>query len=513
MTVPNFDDLPVGLEGSATDAATKRWSRLRANPLVVPMSKVNGVWRRQTEQPMTIEAYENLALFRSDAIWVERGDPASQTARDFGGTVVRPGSTPGTRWMESRKGHGFLLVLDDGRPAPTSSYGAILAAGFELVDFSSNDEFLSTNPAFGGVSAAILNVREKLDSQRLKCAFSMVFKGAFWDLGPFGYPSLPAGSPSVGAAAAHGNGVAVYVPDSGYPSAGVFAGIDRLGANDYENTYSAPNQLRLDAGHGRFVAGIVHALASGASVTLSSVNEPSAPADPDPDLLSVWEAELYGDFPNFLSGNNVSPEAKLIINMSMTGTPDDAHGLTVFTEWLRTFLVQHPQLIVVAAAGNGAVGSLGQNLPSLLPAGLSDANINGNDEWHRVVSVGATNHYAGGNTVLAAGFSNWGPWVKCWAEGVDIVAPYLPGDAVDGTPFRDPNPLAKWSGTSFATPIVAAVLADELSNANGVNAARDAVRRLFTARRAANVTVKRKVAAGSNVTKDEPGAFIPTPTL
>ena len=65
-----------------------------------------------------------------------------------------------------------------------------------------------------------------------------------------------------------------------------------------------------------------------------------------------------------------------------------------------------------------------------------------------------------------AAFSNHGKWVKAWAPGVDHASDYPDGvEFVYGPDQDDPNSprasfdgFAKWSGTSFAAPYVAAEL-------------------------------------------------------
>jgi subtilisin family serine protease len=101
---------------------------------------------------------------------------------------------------------------------------------------------------------------------------------------------------------------------------------------------------------------------------------------------------------------------------------------------LRSEISAFPDTAVVAAAGNGATSR------PLWPAALPD-----------VLAVGAD-----------ADFSNHGPWVDAVAPGVDVVSSHVrlrPEPAAPtGTETREYG-YARWSGTSFAAPRVAARVA------------------------------------------------------
>jgi len=102
--------------------------------------------------------------------------------------------------------------------------------------------------------------------------------------------------------------------------------------------------------------------------------------------------------------------------------------------------------VIVAAAGNDA--SCRVVWPAALP---------------NVIAVGAL-----GPTGPAA-FTNWGPWVTACAPGVDIVSNFFKNiDEVDDGSSQTSYFLgwASWCGTSFATPIVAAAIAREMSTYN-----------------------------------------------
>ena len=95
-----------------------------------------------------------------------------------------------------------------------------------------------------------------------------------------------------------------------------------------------------------------------------------------------------------------------------------------------------------------------------------------------LTAIGARN--AAGLTTAA--FSNWGEWVTAWAPGNALVStvPVWEGAATGGLALLDaarlgpdtrtgPDPddlrsgFAVWAGTSFATPVVAGILANALT--------------------------------------------------
>jgi subtilisin family serine protease len=96
----------------------------------------------------------------------------------------------------------------------------------------------------------------------------------------------------------------------------------------------------------------------------------------------------------------------------------------------------------------------------------------GNSNWARpfwpacdnskVISVGAV--ALNGASVVKAGFSNWGSWVWHCATGNAVLgvfgAKYCVSDLGTTGPYEG---WALWSGTSFATPYVSAVVASFLA--------------------------------------------------
>jgi subtilisin family serine protease len=98
-------------------------------------------------------------------------------------------------------------------------------------------------------------------------------------------------------------------------------------------------------------------------------------------------------------------------------------------------------VVVVASAGND--GTCEPMFPAALPG---------------VVSVGAVGPDG------PAFFSNYGPWVRACAPGVDLVSTFFRFAGADVAAGSGPDPdnfdgWAIWSGTSFSGPVVAGALA------------------------------------------------------
>jgi subtilisin family serine protease len=138
-----------------------------------------------------------------------------------------------------------------------------------------------------------------------------------------------------------------------------------------------------------------------------------------------------------------------LVNMSFGGYTVD--GMERLHEAVRK--LQDAGTIVVASAGNDATC-----VPAF-PAAFPD-----------VISVGAVGPFG------PAPFTNYGSWVRACAPGVDIVSTFFTECATtDGSDYHG---WVRWSGTSFATPAVVAVLAEQMKH--GLSGA-DAVRRTIDA--------------------------------
>lgn len=202
-------------------------------------------------------------------------------------------------------------------------------------------------------------------------------------------------------------------------------------------------------GHGTFVAGVLRCIAPGADVIVTNAFT-SAGSALEADLVPRLDAAL---------GLGVDIFHLTIACGSRRDLP-----LIAFGEWLG-HLRGYKGSICVAAAGNS-----GSRRPSW-PAAFPD-----------VISVGAL----GSDWHGRASFSNFGGWVDVYAPGRDLVNAYATGAyTCHVAPYkgqvRNFYGMAKWSGTSFSTPIVSGLIAARMSR-TGENAQQAAAALLAEAR-------------------------------
>ncbi|WP_345711341.1 S8/S53 family peptidase [Kineococcus glutinatus] len=197
------------------------------------------------------------------------------------------------------------------------------------------------------------------------------------------------------------------------------------------------------AGHGTFIAGLVARYAPHCKVCVVKVVSNLG----DVDAFEVAKAleGLVGkvDFVNlsfsgYVGKREIGPVASVIRTLQRTPGPRGAKAP-------KDTPLRERATVVVASAGNDSTWC--PSYPAALPG---------------VVSVGAIGPDG------PAPFTNFGPWVRACAPGVELVSTFFtgfngPAAAVDGLP--DPDRFtgwARWSGTSFSAPVVAARLAREV---------------------------------------------------
>jgi subtilisin family serine protease len=141
-----------------------------------------------------------------------------------------------------------------------------------------------------------------------------------------------------------------------------------------------------------------------------------------------------------------------LFHLSITAPTRKDLPLKSFEHWLRR-LRQYKGVGCVVAAGNSGVSvpTWPANFPGMVAAGALAA------DWRS-----------------RALFSNYGPWVDVYAPGRDLINAFATGTYTCYTaPYagqeRNFYGMAKWSGTSFSTPIVTGLIAARMSR-TGENA-------------------------------------------
>jgi hypothetical protein len=202
------------------------------------------------------------------------------------------------------------------------------------------------------------------------------------------------------------------------------------------------------AGHGAFVAGIIERSAPGCAFEMRSVTAPDGDTD-EWAVARVLCEMLLRDDPERVPEIVVMPFA----------------GYLSFDEWLIGGILAlviealaKKGVLFVASAGNDAQDA--PACPAAFPA---------------VIGVAALDDMG-----FPAPFSNYGTWVDACAVGVDVVSEFFSGFEDPERRFYDIEPpsfsgWARWSGTSFSAPAVAAALARELAGGLDPQQARQAV--------------------------------------
>jgi subtilisin family serine protease len=265
-----------------------------------------------------------------------------------------------------------------------------------------------------------------------------------------------------------GEGVTVAVIDSGWPNEnGVPATVppghwlDGVGGEpELAGMVGGPKEALLAhyRGHGMFVAGVIRCMAPAAEVTVHSWG-PTTYGNIESELAPILDRVLATQ-PHIISmsaGTGISP-ADSAVTAAEHVNPERATGtaqqpplsLEAFADELRP-----TETLLVCAAGND--GNQGPFEPASSP-------------WSRPteppikVAVGGLKKDG-----RLAKWSNRGTWVDVYARGAKLVNAYPNGvytyletDPI-GSVATFSHRLARWSGTSFATPLVAGLIAARLS--------------------------------------------------
>jgi hypothetical protein len=224
----------------------------------------------------------------------------------------------------------------------------------------------------------------------------------------------------------------VAVVDTGYDEAvakaSKFQRFKAIGESepDDEVHFAGSTDIRPYGGHGTAAAACLLAISGGDSVTVR-VRDVLVGGGAD-ELTIVEDLETVV--------NDGVDVVSLQAGLYTRGSREPRS----FMNFRRYVLSQHRETVVVAAAGND-----GEDRP-FWPAAFG---------W--CTAVGALTK--GGDA--RAKWSNLGHWVDVYATGENVVVPYPNGrfTYTDGRAAQFSRSYARWSGTSFATPYVAGLVA------------------------------------------------------
>ena len=244
-----------------------------------------------------------------------------------------------------------------------------------------------------------------------------------------------------------GAGVLIYVADTGLLDGaaqthpwlrGVQGDPDPLPKPLADGTQPIPPY----AGHGTFVAGVARCMAPLADVYVGNI-------------FNVAGSALETDFVRKLNaGLGLGVD---IFNLSVVAPTRNDVPLQAFRAWLENVVPQYKGVICIVAAGNS--DSRLPEWPAAFPGTVSVGALAA--DWHS-----------------RADFSNYGGWVDVYAPGRGLVNAYATGTYTCKVPpyvgqERKFYGMARWSGTSFSTPVMTGMIAARMSRTgeNGRQAA------------------------------------------
>ncbi len=249
--------------------------------------------------------------------------------------------------------------------------------------------------------------------------------------GPFGRPVAAQAAQIDGSPAADGAARVVVMDTGVWADSPLPASRYRVAKSDYETDVDVDrdNVIDSDVGHANFIAGVILQGTRHAQVRIVKVL----------DTFGIGtELELAL---RIAALSDVD-----VLNLSLGAYTVDGAPPVLLRWALNRFLLGRDR-VVVAAAGNDGVTDR-----PFWPAGFAGADV----PWRQqVVAVAAHDGKA------LCQWSNSGPWVTLAAPGADVVSTYIHHPEF-GTGW------AAWSGTSFATPHVVALIAEQAASTGSV---------------------------------------------
>jgi subtilisin family serine protease len=248
--------------------------------------------------------------------------------------------------------------------------------------------------------------------------------------------------PPMAADRAAGTGIKVVVIDTGFDPAATALPWMR-GVTGEPDPSVGGAAIPPYAGHGTFIAGVVRSMAPQAEVVVRAAF-PTLGIVFEKDLVRTLRRVLRDDYPD-------------VINLSAGTSTDRVTGPLLLNRFYERTFRHYKGVALVAAAGNDG------HRKQFWPAAAT---------W--AVSVGAL----APDWRTRASFSNFGGWVDVYAPGQHLVNAYRTGQYTYQEPpligqVAEFSGMASWSGTSFAAPVVAGLIAARMSQTgeNGVDAA------------------------------------------
>jgi len=270
--------------------------------------------------------------------------------------------------------------------------------------------------------------------------------------------AVPLPRPQIGQDAAnpssgHGARVQVRIMDTGLLEGAADSHYWMAGVTgDVDNPYGQNGQIRQDGGHGTFVAGCVRVTAPEAEVHVVNATAVLPRKDNTDEIGAVFESDLAALVRSQLVANEGEPSIPVpdILVLNFAGTTRSGRPPVALAALYDNVIHHLKELLILSPAGNE--GDSRKNWPASFA-------------W--VVSVGALAE----NWRDLASWSNHGRHVDVYAPGERLVNAFVRNEEAQYMYTWDdppPNPItfdgmARWSGTSFSTPLVAGLVAARMS--------------------------------------------------